>query len=76
MMDCWKNDNTQTVSLSLYFFICVHIVQQKNKNKKNLADRVPACWVAFTLPRVQVFLLFLINIPTLESWFVYLIRHR
>ena len=67
-----KRQHTNCLFISLFVFI---LCNKKRKIKKNLADRVPACWVAFTLLRVQVFLLFLINIPTLESWLVYLIRH-
>jgi len=72
MIDCGKKDNTRN---SLCLFISVFIVKKKKTIKKNLADLVAACWVVFTLPWGKVFLLFLINIPTLKSWFVYLLRH-
>ena len=61
---------TVTVTVSLFpFLLCL------KKLKKTLADLAPACRVVFTLLRVEVFLPFLINIPTLKSWFVYLLRH-
>jgi len=66
-----KTTTQKTVSLSLYLrFYCI-----KKIIKKNQADLVPACRVVFTLLWVEVFLLFLINIPTLKSWFVHLLRH-
>ena len=65
----------KTTTQSLFLFFCVFIVLKKTKIK-NLADLVPACRVVFTLSWVEVFLLFLINIPTLKSWFVYLRRHH
>jgi len=55
----------------LCLFICVFVL----KKNKNLANLVPACRVVSTLLRVEVFVLFLINIPTLKFWFVYLPRH-
>jgi len=62
----------ETVSLSLQLrFYCV----TKKKHKQNLVDLVPACRVVFIPLRVEVFLLLLINIPTLKSWFVYMLRH-
>ena len=63
-----------TQELPLCLFICVFIVLEK-KIIKTLADLVPACRVVFTLLIGEVSLLFLFNIPTLKSWFVYLIRH-
>ena len=71
MIDAGKNDNTRTLPL-IFLFI---VINKKKIKKKKLADLVPACRVVFTLLRVKAFLLFLINIPTLKSWLVHLIRH-
>jgi len=67
-----RNDNTRNCLFvsSIAFLLCY-----KKKNKQNLVDLVPACRVVFTPLRVEVFLLLLINIPTLKSWFVYMLRH-
>ena len=65
-----------TTQKTVYSYVYLHFnCVEKKKIKKNLADLVPACRVASTLLRVKVFVLFLINIPTLKSWFVYLLRH-